>query len=44
MNGLPDDVSEDEQFKEKLHQRVDDLTNPWHLIPSHRKASSSMVR
>jgi hypothetical protein len=41
---LPDDARDDDEFKQELHQRVEDLTDTLHDIASRRKEESEKER
>ncbi|CAF2636731.1 unnamed protein product [Rotaria sp. Silwood2] len=44
FNALPDDARDDEEFKQELHQRVEDLSDTLHEIASQRKEESEKER
>lgn len=41
---MPDDARDDEEFKQELHQRVDELSDALHEIASSRKEDSEKER
>ncbi|CAF4640162.1 unnamed protein product [Rotaria sp. Silwood1] len=44
FNALPDDARDDDEFKQELHQRVEDLSDTLHEIASQRKEESEKER
>ncbi|CAF3610857.1 unnamed protein product [Rotaria socialis] len=44
FNALPDDARDDDEFKQELHQRVEDLSDILHNIASERKEQSEKER
>ncbi len=44
FNALPDDARDDDEFKQELHQRVEDLNDNLHEIASQRKEESEKER
>ena len=41
---MPDDARDDDEFKQELHQRVEDLNDTLHEIASQRKEESEKER
>lgn len=44
FNALPDDARDDDEFKQELHQRVEDLSDTLHEMASQRKEDSEKER
>lgn len=44
FNQLPEDARDDDEFKQELHQRVEDLSDALHDIATHRKNEAEKER